>query len=60
MANAKCCDRCGKYYEIKNSTDYNGVNLIIENREQHFDLCDRCVDKIKTFLKVDTKKETKK
>ena len=60
LANAKRCDRCGNYYEIKNATDYNGVNLILENRERHFDLCEKCLDKTKAFLKVDTKKETEK
>jgi hypothetical protein len=59
MANAKRCDRCGKFYvvgeksfRIRNSKvgalkvlDINGYYII------EMDLCDECVEKLDRFLK---------
>lgn len=52
MANAKKCDRCGKFYENYNSRnsekEINGIiTLNIDKKDQYFnhgpyDLCPRC------------------
>lgn len=60
MANAKKCDRCGSFY-IENETipsEYvvnsilGGVNTVTVkgNSDEHFDLCDSCLEKLFKFL----------
>ena len=63
MANAKKCDRCGKYYD-KNESKLRGVsgNLVgvsFVRRDcnsygcyvEEKDLCDECIEEFKLFLK---------
>lgn len=52
MADAKKCDRCGKYY-ITNEQEFKGCNL--RGRRSNspsifFDLCDECVGRLWNFL----------
>ncbi len=63
MANAKKCDRCGKYYE-KNETKpriitdacfVSGLKTLanIPNatfNDEHFDLCDECLEEFYRFM----------
>ena len=60
MANAKKCDRCGKYYDknqkfkIKNTTtDFaDGIKFtgVKGYDSSQFDLCDDCIEKLYNFL----------
>lgn len=53
MANAKKCDRCGKFY-VKNRQEFAGCMLkhcnLMASSNIHFDLCDECIGKLWTFL----------
>lgn len=51
MADAKKCDRCGKYYDVKDRTVYlyNGV----PHRNNLLDLCDECAADLKKWLDKD-------
>ena len=56
MANAKKCDRCGKFYqELVNEKlkvrQY--VNLFGGHTE--YDLCPKCTEKLRAFLRFDRK-----
>ena len=62
MANAKKCDRCGKYYDKNesHSTDTNygrsridGVAFTTKNGSycNDYDLCDECIGLLKEWLK---------
>ena len=57
MANAKKCDRCGKYYDknearTESGSVLTGVGFITANNHVlDHDLCDECIDKLKQFLK---------
>lgn len=57
MANAKKCDRCGKFYEKNHETGYKreivvGVCFINteDNSIEDRDLCDECIVKFKRFM----------
>jgi hypothetical protein len=57
MANAKKCDRCGKFYEKNLETSYKrevvvGVSFINtrDNAIEDRDLCDECIAKFKRFM----------
>lgn len=66
MANAKKCDRCGKYYDSSTAVSSDGtfVNGVafstISGRFVEFkDLCDSCISEFKIFMKgTDTKPKT--
>jgi hypothetical protein len=52
MADAKKCDRCGKYY-ITNEQEFKGCSL--KGRRSNspsifFDLCDECAGRLWNFL----------
>lgn len=52
MADAKKCDRCGKYY-ITNKQEFKGCSLRHQKyntQSIYFDLCDECVEKLWSFL----------
>lgn len=51
MADAKKCDRCGKYYDVKDRTVYlyNGA----PRRNNPLDLCDECAADLKKWLNKD-------
>ena len=52
MADAKRCDRCGKYY-IANEQEFKGCSLRHQKystQSIYFDLCDECVRKLLNFL----------
>lgn len=53
MADAKRCDRCGKFYII-NKQKFGGCSLKHRTQTMHFDLCDECVSKLWTFLNYPT------
>lgn len=61
MANAKQCDRCGKFYNIpieliqyNDNISYNGIGLINYNmrssRPYITDMCPTCLNDINTFI----------
>lgn len=57
MANAKKCDRCGKFYEKNFEKHKNGFALVgvcfVDTRDQSVDdkdLCDECIVKFKRFM----------
>lgn len=66
---AKKCDRCQRYYtKNANIAVYKGFNtvygVIIDDysrrnggRMAMFDLCDKCIDELMTFLKIEKLKE---
>ena len=53
MADAKKCDRCGKFY-IKNEQEFIGCVLkhfsLMGSNNMYFDLCDECIGRLWTFL----------
>lgn len=56
MADAKKCDRCGRYYD-KNETAHTGVRVIgikIIRADDYcaakYDFCDECLGKLKNFI----------
>ncbi len=52
MADAKKCDRCGKFY-VENEQEFVGCTLRHQvhcMESKYFDLCDECVGKLWTFL----------
>lgn len=51
MANAKKCDRCGKYYDVKNRAVYLYIGS--PNRNDPLDLCDECASDLKKWLDKD-------
>lgn len=64
MADAKKCDRCGKYYddyhgvvfsEAAPSNKYDRMNLVraddYEGRYKRFDLCPDCMKALISFIK---------
>lgn len=63
MAEAKKCDKCGKFYEdnkryhgiINTGNFVNGLTLSVINGidDKHFDLCDDCVGQVLTLLNVE-------
>ena len=50
MADAKKCDRCGKFY----IANFVGCVILGENTQgnasKHFDLCDECIGKLRHFM----------
>lgn len=52
MANAKKCDRCGKYYEIKLIQRYRGIGLTDKSGYlyQENDICANCIIDFKRFM----------
>ena len=60
MAQAKKCDRCGKFYETNHATEYDPGTRIVSgvaftNPYNSFiwcpkDLCDDCIAKFKRFM----------
>ena len=66
MANAKKCDRCGKFYDTSISRAVPGfwfgvtldkvqIKTINDNEAYTRDLCDECMDELLEFLKVKEK-----
>ena len=63
MANAKKCDRCGRYYEERMATAIENLAegitklvsfpqpAIIEVIEQFVDLCPECSDSLKRWMR---------
>lgn len=53
MADAKICDRCGKFY-VENMQEFKGCMLkhcnLMASSNIYFDLCDECIGKLWTFL----------
>ena len=62
MANAKKCDRCGKYYDknkgVKsiNGCFVRGIRLETSGPYTDLDLCDSCISELYTFLGLDKEK----
>lgn len=59
MADAKKCDRCGKYY-ITNEQEFKGCSL--KGRRSNspsifFDLCDECAGRLWNFLNYPIEKD---
>lgn len=60
MANAKRCDRCGKYYDENYHDRYIMGHTIIQlrlatelpNNYRPYDLCDCCFDDLYDFLGI--------
>ena len=65
MANAKKCDRCGKYYDknkgVKsiNGCFVRGIRLETSGSYMDLDLCDSCISELYTFLGLDKEKNEK-
>lgn len=63
MANAKKCDRCGKYYDRNHAKSMNGnfvTSISINSPPQYrrvFDLCDECIVDLYKFLDLEGKDE---
>lgn len=63
MANAKKCDRCGKYYDqnkkyLLGREHVIGIRFESPNKyNDRIDLCDECLEKIEEFLGADILKE---
>ena len=63
MANAKKCDRCGKYYDINHAKSMHGnfvTSISINSTSQYhqvFDLCDECIVDLYKFLGLEGKYE---
>ncbi len=63
MANAKKCDRCGKYYDRNHVKSMNGnfvTSIFINSTPQYrrvFDLCDECIVDLYKFLGLEGKDE---
>ena len=64
MANAKKCDRCGKYYDKNNAKSMNGIfvtSISIKTNpplyKRVFDLCDECIVDLYKFLGLEGKDE---
>ena len=51
MANAKKCDRCGKYYDAVDRTMYLFIGKPAYNNVT--DLCDRCNDELERWYNKD-------
>ena len=61
MANAKKCDRCGKFYDeyntCRNNKKPNGIQVIsLDTNHKYFeyaliDLCPECMDQFQEWLK---------
>lgn len=52
MAEAKKCDRCGKFY-VYNKHEFKGCNIrhrTDTTQSIYFDLCDECIVKLWNFL----------
>ena len=52
MADAKKCDRCGKFY-VMNRQEFTGCNISHQKygtQSIYFDLCDECVRKLLNFF----------
>ena len=62
MANAKKCDRCGAFYDIKEnpilSIERTGTPYINNKYSKYIDLCPQCLEELKQWLNL--KKSTKK
>lgn len=56
MANAKKCDRCGKFYQ-ETVKEKLKVRQYVEMSCSHteYDLCPKCTEKLKAFLRFDRK-----
>lgn len=61
MAEAKKCDRCGKFYEVYNTTNdsenINGiVTLNLDNHRKYYheplDLCPECKDAFEEWFRM--------
>lgn len=61
MANAKKCDRCGRYYDenvrfkADKSCDCERLSKVVEMtvggyRYKGYDLCDNCIEDFKKFI----------
>ena len=65
MANAKKCDRCGKYYDRNHAKSMNGnfvtsISIITTTPAQYhrvFDLCDECIVDLYKFFGLEGKDE---
>lgn len=61
---AKCCDRCGKFYREYADTEYGNSIIIVSHRTKDtyneyidtMDLCVECRDEVLEFLKRPTEK----
>ena len=51
MADAKRCDRCGKYYQRKNDKALRVLNRDFRCGESVYDLCDDCTTDLDKFMK---------
>lgn len=52
MADAKKCDRCGKFY-VENEQEFVGCTLRHQvhcTESKYFDLCNECIGRLWTFL----------
>lgn len=61
MADAKICDRYGKFY-VMNEKEFKGCSLRHQTnttQSMFFDLCDECVEKLWGFLINQTKEDEK-
>lgn len=63
MANAKKCDRCGKYYDkcpnVKTINGYKVLGIKIFTSYGPYlelDLCEKCIDDLYDFLGIEEKK----
>jgi methionyl-tRNA synthetase len=54
MANAKKCDRCGKFYqEMVNPTLTVRQYVSMRDRHVDYDLCPKCTEKLYSFMKME-------
>ena len=49
MADAKKCDRCGKFYE-GNEVRYSEKGLVVCNKHYEYDLCEDCLKDLDEFM----------
>ena len=56
MANAKKCDRCGKFYQ-EMVREKLKLRQYVDMSSSHieYDLCPKCTEKLRTFLRFERK-----
>lgn len=56
MADAKKCDRCGRFYEEPKTESFDifsdsFADKALKNAQKHLDLCPKCKDDFMNFMK---------
>ena len=63
MADAKKCDRCGKYYDKCTKKRYVngcfvlGIKIYTSGPFRAYDLCEDCVEDLYKFMNIDDKEK---